>query len=299
MQPSSRLPVAIYSDYCDQGANPRHWAHLAAEAGFTHLHWGHEYASEKPHSDAELDAIGEWLREEGLGVVDIHASAGGGFQWTSPEESLRLPALELVRDALRMHLCWQASGAVVAHPAYLDNRELQGASAESYRLEQERRFDAMRRSLDELLPDFEAARCVLALENLPGDTGEMLDRVFALYPSPWLGYCFDSGHANMRTPADGFAIARRHARRMAAVHLHDNDGVSDLHTPPFFGSIDWPGTMAIIRNSAYRDIPSFEFSLRNTPYHSQGTRDFRLPEETIRSFLKDAFQRCQRVAEMA
>jgi len=294
------FPVAIYSDFCDQGSNPRHWAHLAAQAGFTHLHWGHEYASERPHGDAELAAIGAWLREEGLGVVDIHASAGGPYQWTSADETLRRPALELVRDSLRMHLCWRASGAVVAHPAYLDNRMLQTAeAAAAHRAEREQAFGAMCRSLDELLPEFEAERCILALENLPGDTGEMLDRVFERYPSPWLGYCFDCGHANLRTTTDGFAIARRHANRMAAVHLHDNDGLTDLHTPPFFGTIDWGDVMGIIRRSAYRDIPSFEFSLRSTPYHKAGVRDFDLPAECIQTFLQDAFRRCQRVAALA
>ena len=294
------LPIAIYSDYCDRGGLAHRWAHLAAQAGFTHLHWGHEYAAEKPHTDAELAEIGRWLRDEGLGVVDIHASAGSQFQWTSTDDALRLPALDLVRDALRMHAAWNASGAVVAHPAYLDTRQLAGDNAEAYRRETEARYDVMRRSLDTLLPEFEAAGCILALENLPGDNGELLNRALSEYPTATLGYCFDCGHANLKPPADGFLIAESHADRMAAIHLHDNDGVKDLHMPPCFdnGNMDWPRVLRLIRHSAYKDILSFEFSMRSTHFHQPGTPDYNLPEETILQFLREAHAQCQRLAEI-
>ncbi len=293
------LPFAIYSDFCDRGGEARRWCHLAAQAGFTHLHWGHEFASEKPHADAELAGIGLWLLEEGLGVVDIHASAGGKYQWTSTDDALRLPALDLVRDALRMHQAWGASGAVVVHPAYLDERRLAADGAAAYRRETEARYDAMRRSLDTLLPEFAAAGCVLALENLPGDNGELLDRILAEYPTATLGYCFDSGHAHMHTPHQGYAIAERHAGRMAAIHLHDNDGVKDLHMPPCFdnGNVDWPYVLRLVRHSAYKDILSFEFSLRSTHFHRPGTAYYNLPEATIRQFLQEAHAQCQRLAE--
>ena len=290
------LSIAIYSDFCDRGGEARRWCHLAAQTGFTHLHWGHEFASEKPHTDVELAEIGRWLREEGLGVVDIHASAGGRFQWTSTDDALRLPALDLVRDALRMHAAWGASGAVVAHPAYLDARQL---ADDACRRETEARYDTMRRSLDTLLPEFEQAGCILALENLPYDNGELLERALSEYPTAALGYCFDCGHANLKPPADGFRLAERHADRMAAVHLHDNDSVKDLHMPPRFdnGNVDWPRVLRIIRASAYKDILSFEFSMRSTHFRQPGTPDYNLPEETIRQFLQEAHVHCQRLAE--
>ena len=290
--------LAIYSDFCDRGGEPRRWSRLAAQAGFTHLHWGHEFAAEKPHTDAELAEIGRWLKEECLGVVDIHASAGGRFQWTDPDDERRSTALELVRDALRMHLAWNASGAIVAHPAYLDARKLVGDGGAEHRREALLRYDAMRRSLDTLLPEFEAAHAVLALENLPGDNGELLERALAEYPTTALGYCFDCGHANLRAPADSYFIAERHAGRLAAIHLHDNDGEKDLHLPPLFdcGNVDWTRTLRIIRNSAYQDILSFEFSMRSSHFHRPGVPDYNLPEAVILDFLREAHRNCARLA---
>lgn len=72
------------------------------------------------------------------------------------------------------------------------------------------------------------------------NTSAVLDRVDGL------GLHVDIGHANLhgREPSD---MIRRFGERIEHVHLHDNDGIRDLHLPPGCGSIDWKRTLAALK----------------------------------------------------
>ncbi len=65
---------------------------------------------------------------------------------------------------------------------------------------------------------------------------ENLTRILRLNPE--MGFHLDIGHFNLngRWPGD---FAKAFADRLEHVHLHDNDGRSDLHLPPGAGKIDW------------------------------------------------------------
>lgn len=287
------MPFAIYSDFCDRGADPKRWCALAARAGFECLHWGHEFASGHIYSAEELRELGDFLKAQGLSVVDIHAAVQADGCWHSLDEECRRQGIKLVLNALRMRNAWEATGAIVVHPAYRDARK-----SETTDVELLAQIEAMSRSLEELLPEFERCGARLAIENLPGDTGEVMDEILRRFNTPVLGICFDSGHANMSASTGGFAQIERHKNRLYATHLHDNDGNRDLHQPPFYGTVPWKKVTQIIRSSSYREPLSFEFSLRGTPFHHEGISDFNLPEEIIINFLNDAWQRCRKVEEM-
>lgn len=103
----------------------------------------------------------------------------------------------------------------------------------------QRHLDALRRSLDELLPRAEAARVALCLETLPSwetlpcET-EMLE-LCAHYDTPYLRYWHDIGHAMIRDHL-GYIDHRRWAERllpyMGGVHIHQSDGAHDAHLLP-------------------------------------------------------------------
>lgn len=82
-----------------------------------------------------------------------------------------------------------------------------------------------------------AARCgfTVCVENsiFPGHFFSVLDR----FDVPEFAHCFDCGHWNafMRD----FDVPGKYSTRLAATHIHDNDGVHDLHILPFDGSADW------------------------------------------------------------
>lgn len=52
-----------------------------------------------------------------------------------------------------------------------------------------------------------------------------------------IGVCLDVGHANInKNLEEFFSIVGRH---IVAMHLHDNDGLRDLHKPPYSGTVKW------------------------------------------------------------
>lgn len=81
--------------------------------------------------------------------------------------------------------------------------------------------------------------CVnIAVENM--SRHEYLDCIFQNIRSERLGFCFDSGHCNVFTPAHD--LLTQYGDRLMALHLHDNDGINDWHALPFSGNINWNET---------------------------------------------------------
>lgn len=79
--------------------------------------------------------------------------------------------------------------------------------------------------------------------------GDHVHYVFDHLKSDYMGFCFDSGHEHAFTPGEDYLS--EYAGRLMAMHLHDNDGKSDLHRIPFCGSIDWKKKVGQLKNSEY------------------------------------------------
>jgi sugar phosphate isomerase/epimerase len=104
------------------------------------------------------------------------------------------------------------------------------------------RRDRLYASLEALVPAARGAGVRLALENmLPAHVGSEspdLRRIVDHFDSPYLGVCFDTGHAHVN--AEGVNAAFETLReRIISFHLADNDGHKDQHSQPPYGSIDW------------------------------------------------------------
>ena len=61
---------------------------------------------------------------------------------------------------------------------------------------------------------------------------ERIDRFNEQYGAEVLGFCFDTGHANL-VSIDFEDFMTRLGKRLKVFHIHDNDGVGDLHQLPF------------------------------------------------------------------
>ena len=102
----------------------------------------------------------------------------------------------------------------------------------------------------------------LALENsvFPEYVHFLLESI----RSPGLGFCFDSGHENAFTPGEDYLS--RYADILIAMHLHDNDGVRDLHAMPFHGTVDWTKKAAGLRKSRLSErMLTLECGIEGTP----------------------------------
>ncbi len=94
---------------------------------------------------------------------------------------------------------------------------------------------------------------------------ERIDRLNDKYQAEVLGFCFDVGHANLvGINFEEFITALDY--RLKVLHIHDNDGVRDLHQIPFTfsktrentSSTDWDGFLAGLKNIGYKGVLNFE-----------------------------------------
>lgn len=75
----------------------------------------------------------------------------------------------------------------------------------------------------------------LAFENI--QRPEYLDVIFGRISESNVKFCYDIGHENCFSKGSDCLIA--FGERLAALHLHDNDGSEDSHLIPFDGNIDY------------------------------------------------------------
>ncbi|MBK8799575.1 MAG: sugar phosphate isomerase/epimerase [Anaerolineales bacterium] len=183
----------------------------------------------------------------------------------------RLAGIELVKN--RIHLAEQLGGDAVVMHVYPPTVQPKLSGFNDFL------FDQIRRSLDDLEVYARECGVRIALENLidfaaveagvtdmahAGDNADLLARLLAAYAPEFLGFCFDSGHAVL-----GFDRTARYAPlfdRLAVLHLHDNDGVNDLHLPVGDGVVNWADVAALVVASPYTKPLSFELSIRHTRF---------------------------------
>ena len=99
----------------------------------------------------------------------------------------------------------------------------------------------------------------IALENMSSRLckAEHLNRMVDALDSPFVGICWDTGHAHIAKQPQAESI-RLMGNRLHALHIQDNDGISDHHMPPHFGTIEWDPLMAALREISYPGDFTFE-----------------------------------------
>lgn len=94
---------------------------------------------------------------------------------------------------------------------------------------------------------------------------ERIDRINDKYKAEVLGFCFDTGHANL-VGLDFEKFLTTLGHRLKVLHIHDNDGIRDLHQIPFTfsrkrentSSTDWQGFINGLRNINFDKVLNFE-----------------------------------------
>ena len=127
------MKIALNTDYYAGTGSPEMPLRHLAEAGFTHVHWCHQWCTDFLYGKAELDAIRGWMRELGLTLLDIHGSAGAEKCWFSPVEYQRRAGVELVRNRLEMFTELGGTGALMS-PTSFQQKESIPAIAHLVRL---------------------------------------------------------------------------------------------------------------------------------------------------------------------
>ncbi|MDR0720155.1 MAG: sugar phosphate isomerase/epimerase [Treponema sp.] len=257
--------LALATDYNGESRNTekiRRTLSSIAGAGFSHIHWCHEWRGGYLYSVWEMRQIREWLDILGLRVKGVHASCGEiRFQYAatrdfeeerenlkdyvSQNEYNRLAGVELIKN--RIDLARELeTGEIVLHlplPFRIFENDV------SFK---EKFYTAAFRSFDELkcyCLEKQVRICVENLYDCPENfQKEMFDRLFARYESNYMGICFDTGHGNIGSH-DCLHFARCYTERLFIAHIHDNHGTGDEHLIPFEGSFNWEGFAEIVAKS--------------------------------------------------
>lgn len=259
--------LSITTDYVKDSGDPEPYLRRIADAGFSHVHWCHHWNTDFIYSQSEIDRIAAWCSDYHLHVLDVHASHGQEKDWGAKQEYARLAGVELVKNRINMAADLESDVIVLHLPAMAPS---DSQNTETW-------LTPVRKSLDELAP-FAGERGVkIAIENMPNDDFERIDRVFSLYGPEFVGLCYDSGHGNI---GEGRGLERLEdvKHRLISVHIHDNDGSGDQHKLIFSGTVDWKRLARIMAESSYSKCVSMEVNTRNSG----------IPDE--REFLEKAFQ---------
>ena len=257
------MELSITTDYAAECGDPSPYLRRIADAGFTHVHWCHQWSADFLYSRWEIEQIKRWLVEYGLQLLDLHAPVGPEKNWASPKEYERLSGVELVQNRIEMTARLGADVIIMHIPG-------------------EPGCDPLRRSLDELEGFARDLGVRIALENGSFDA---IRPVLEGHDPGYLGLCYDSGHGN-REGQSGLDHLESLKDRLISVHLHDNDGTADQHKLMFSGKVDWPRLARIMATSAYRKCVSMEVSMRRSGFEDE------------RAFLAVAYETGKRFTDM-
>lgn len=134
--------------------------------------------------------------------------------------------------------------------------------------------------LDSLAPIAKELGITICMENIYTNMGNhimegpccdvrkavvRIDQMNERYGAEVLGFCFDTGHANL-IGIDMEDFITTLGSRLKVLHIHDNDGIGDLHQIPFtftksrenVSSTDWNGFIRGLRNIQFNGVLSFE-----------------------------------------
>lgn len=145
---------------------------------------------------------------------------------------------------------------------------------------EEKEWERTENFIDSIAPMAKEMGITICIENLYDGIGghlvegpccdaikavERIDRINGKYQAEILGFCFDTGHANLvGIDFEGFITVL--GNRLKVLHIHDNDGISDLHQIPFTftrtrenrSSTDWEGFVRGLKNIDFQGTLSFE-----------------------------------------
>lgn len=250
-----------------------------ADAGFSYIHWCHEWDSDYTYSKEEMDQIHNWMNDLGLSCKGVHATEGSRRNimkpnhfhyrfkkqnrrdYTSENEYNRRAGVELIRNRVQMAEILGTDAIVLHMQLPYKSFEADGEFRECY-------YRQVFKSFDELENECRRRHVRICIENMLGTPDshqiEQFDRMFERYSLEFVAFTYDCGHGNV-TEAGSFELVKRYQDRLYMMHLHDNHGLHseecwedavlmgrcDEHRNPFTGNIDFEELAKIIAGSPY------------------------------------------------
>lgn len=157
---------------------------------------------------------------------------------------------------------------------------IHGFKLANYLGSEEKEWEQTERFIHSIAPIAKELGITICIENLYGEVGghimegpccnigkiiERIDRINEKYKAEVIGFCLDTGHANL-VGLEMEKIITKLDYRLKVLHIHDNDGINDLHQLPFTftktrennPSTDWGGFIRGLQNIKFNKVLSFE-----------------------------------------
>jgi sugar phosphate isomerase/epimerase len=246
---------------------------ILAEEGIRHI----ELRRLPEHFDYDDDAavrrLAIALADHGVTADTVHAPVECIIAMSGLDEKARLEAVDEVKRVAET-LKRIGGGILVSHCGGMLSNEA----------ERPLQFAAGQRSLTEVAAFCRDIGLLVAVENsLPtklrvGDTvAEVVEFVEGIGAKN-MGYCLDTSHANIGE--DAVAAVGLVGHKLMALHISDNEGMSDQHALPFEGTVDWEAFMPALESVGYDGI--FLLEVRGTDEPRLMLRQAKARFETLR-----------------
>ena len=145
---------------------------------------------------------------------------------------------------------------------------------------EEREWQQTAKFIDFLAPYAKEMGITICIENLYEAVGghivegpccdaakavERIEHINDKYHAEILGFCFDTGHANL-VGIDMESFITTMGSHLKVLHIHDNDGISDLHQIPYtftktrgnLCTTDWEGFIRGLKGIGFQGTLNFE-----------------------------------------
>lgn len=136
-----------------------------------------------------------------------------------------------------------------------------------YPMDERAYFEYNRKFLAPLLDIAARYGIMLCIENtsaknmgsqyFPRTPAEM-NALVSFIDHPNLGCCWDTGHAVMEGRYDQYADLLELGNNLKALHIHDNNGMSDQHMPPYCGKLEIDRVVEALKAMNFAGYFTFE-----------------------------------------
>jgi len=231
-----------------------------AEAGFEAIEFNsdiEEYYTDA-HDKEYYKKIKELCDDLGIEITQAHAP----FRFArdmADEEKAKIHFKEIIRGM--EHSSYLGTKMIVVHPLSHINLNTEENDDKMYEYNM--------KYYRSLIPYAEEYNMKIAIENIPDcitKTSKGLLELLNDLDNEAFTVCYDVGHANIcgQNPAD---MIREIGKHVGCTHIHDNDGISDRHTLPYYGNIEWENVMRAFADISYEGNLNYEAGLfvRNIP----------------------------------
>ena len=190
----------------------------------------------------------DYAKSKGIGFYQTHAP----FGYKVEDEIAKNHCFAEIVNAIR-YSSYLGADMMVVHPCRgMENYREAG----TYDIMLEKNIDFYKR----LIPYYEQYGVKIAIENIGWCISDTADGLLDIYNNlnhEAFTICFDAGHAGV-CGQDVVEMAKKFGSKIGCTHIHDNDGVNDYHTLPYYGVIDWESVMKALAESGYDGNLNYE-----------------------------------------